>query len=80
MKIYRYKGKSNIIGQQVALLRKRMIPTLTQKGLAEKLQLMGYDFDRLTIQRIEAGTRFVADYEVQALAKALGVEIAELFL
>ncbi len=57
-----------------------MIPTLTQKGLAEKLQLMGYDFDRLTIQRIEAGTRFVADYEVQALAKALGVEIAELFL
>lgn len=80
MKIYRYKGKSIIIGQQVALLRKRMIPTLTQKGLAEKLQLMGYDFDRLTIQRIEAGTRFVADYEVQALAKALGVEIAELFL
>ena len=60
-------------------LRKKMLPAVTQRALAERLQLMGYDFDRLTIQRIEAGKRFVADYEVQALAKALFVEVAELF-
>ena len=52
---------------------------LTQKQLSEKLQMRGYEFDRLTIQRIEAGHRFVADYEVKALAEVLDVDINELF-
>ena len=46
---------------------------MTQRGLAEQLQLMGYDCTDLTILRIENGTRFVPDYEVKALAKIFAV-------
>ena len=41
---------------------------LSQKALAEQLQLAGYEFNDLTVLRIEQGTRFVPDYEVVALA------------
>lgn len=41
---------------------------LSQKALAEQLQLAGYEFSDLTVLRIEKGTRFVPDYEVVALA------------
>ncbi len=66
MKIY-WNGKTkNIIGPSIRVLRKQA--KLTQKELAEKLQLQGYDFSDLTILRIEQGSRFVPDYEVVVLA------------
>ena len=40
---------------------------LSQRALAEKLQLMGYDFSDLTILRKESRKTFVPDYEVKAL-------------
>ncbi len=76
MKIYWTGDSKNIIGPRVRLLRQSQ--GLTQKGLAEKLQLEGYDLTDLTILRIENGTRFVADYEVKALARVLGVSCGEL--
>ena len=66
MKIYWYEGKKNIIGDRVKALRKEK--GLSQKALATQLQLNGFDFNDLTILRIEAGDRFVADYELMALA------------
>ncbi len=76
MKIY-WNGKSkNIIGQKVRTLRKEC--GLTQKALATKLQLEGWDFTELTVLRIENGTRFVPDYEVKALAQIFGVSYAAL--
>ena len=42
---------------------------LSQKALAEQLQLAGYEFSDLTVLRIEKGTKFVPDYEVVALAE-----------
>ena len=71
MKIYWSGERKNIIGERVRLLRKQQ--GLTQRALAEKLQLAGYDVTDLTILRIESGDRFVPDYEVKALAAALGV-------
>ncbi len=76
MKNYWTGDSKNIIGPRVRLLRQSQ--GLTQKGLAEKLQLEGYDLTDLTILRIENGTRFVADYEVKALARVLGVSCGEL--
>ncbi|WP_073076620.1 helix-turn-helix domain-containing protein [Sporobacter termitidis] len=71
MKIY-WTGKSkNIIGTKIKQIRTEQ--GLTQKVLAEKLQLEGFEFSDLTILRIENGTRFVADYEVKALSKILCV-------
>ena len=76
MKIYWTGTSKNIIGPRVRLLRQSR--RLTQKALAEKLQLEGYDMTDLTMLRIENGTRFVADYEVKALARVLGVSCGEL--
>lgn len=76
MKIYWSGNKKNIIGGKVRALRKAQ--KLTQRALAEKLQLAGYDVTDLTILRIESGDRFVPDYEVKALAQALGVDYAAL--
>lgn len=71
MKIY-WDGKAkNIIGSKVKKLRTGQ--GLTQKELAEKLQLEGYEFSDLTILRIENATRFVPDYEVKALSRVLCV-------
>lgn len=76
MKIY-WDGKSkNIIGPKIKQLR--ISKNLTQKALAEKLQLEGYEFSDLTILRIEQGKRFVPDYEVAVLAKFFNVSTDEL--
>ena len=68
MKIYWDKSTNskNIIGSRVKELRHSL--NLSQRALAEKLQLAGYEFNDLTILRIEQGSRFVPDYEVVALA------------
>ena len=68
MKIYWNKenNSKNLIGQRVKELRTER--QLSQKALAEQLQLAGYEFNDLTVLRIEQETRFVPDYEVVALA------------
>ena len=76
MKIYWNGISKNIIGDTVKKLRKER--KLTQKELAEKLQLEGYDFTDLTILRIEQGKRFVPDYEIVILANFFGITTDEL--
>jgi len=71
VKIYWSGNSKNIVGSKVRTLRKEN--GWTQKALAEKLQLAGFDCTDLTILRIENGTRFVPDYEVKALAHIFGV-------
>ncbi|AGK96447.1 helix-turn-helix domain-containing protein [Clostridium pasteurianum] len=80
MKIYWYNGSKNIIGTRVKKARKMSKPTLTQENLAAKLDLMNIKLDRIALSRIESGDRFVSDYEVVALAKALGVSLDWLLL
>ena len=71
MKIYWNKesNSKNLIGQRVKELRTER--QLSQKALAEQLQLAGYEFSDLTVLRIEQGTRFVPDYEVVAPAEPI---------
>ena len=54
-------------------LRKHYPTKMSQRILAEKLQLLGIDVDKNAIQRIEAGKRFVTDIELAALAKIFDV-------
>ena len=65
-------GKNNICGEKVYFLRKQT-PKMSQRVLAEKLQIMGIDVDKNAIQRIESGERFVTDIELKALADVFGV-------
>ena len=73
MKIYDFKGKKNICGERVHEARCKM--RLTQSDLAAQLQIKGILIERDSVSRIEIGTRFVADYELQALAKILKVSV-----
>ena len=62
-------GNNNLCGTKVAALRKEM--GLSQRELADALQLAGLDVDKNAIQRIEAGKRFVTDIELVFLARVL---------
>lgn len=60
-------------GKNVKRFRKNL--QLSQRQLAEKLQIIGLDIDKNAIQRIESGKRFVTDIELKKLAMVLGVDI-----
>lgn len=59
-------GSNNICGQKIYELRKKAVPKMSQRILAEKMQLLGIDVDKNAIQRIESGQRFVTDIELRA--------------
>ena len=71
-------GKNNLCGEKIYILRKQHIPKMSQRILAEKLQLKGIDVDKNVIQRIESGERFVTDIELKVLAEVFNVSIDEL--
>ena len=71
-------GKNNICGEKVYILRKTASQKMSQRILAEKLQLVGIDVDKNAIQRIESGERFVTDIELKALAEIFNVSIEDL--
>ena len=77
-----YKNKNgslnNISGVNIAKIRKGITPTMSQRALADKLQLYGLDLDKNAIQRIECGKRFVTDIELTYLSKALNVTVLAL--
>ncbi len=71
-------NKNNLCGVNVATIRKNKTPKMSQRALADKLQLSGIDVDKNAIQRIECGKRFVTDIELKALSEILDVAIDEL--
>ena len=71
-------GRNNICGLKVTKYRKEM--HISQRELADRMQLVGIDVDKNAIQRIECGKRFVTDIEIIALAQVLKVSLEELLL
>ena len=71
-------GKNNICGENIRKMRLSYSTKLSQRGLADKMQLIGIDVDKNAIQRIECGKRFVTDIELVAFAEIFGVDIGEL--
>ena len=69
-------GKNNICGENIACFRKEM--KLSQRALADELQLAGLDVDKNAIQRMESGQRFVTDIELVAFAKVFDCSLDEL--
>ena len=69
-------GKKNLISKKLIQLRKQK--KMSQRDLAGKLQLAGYDMDKNVITRIETGQRYVTDIELCALSKILNVRIEDL--
>ena len=64
-------GEKNLVGTRLKLLRAR--EKMSQRDLARRLQLMGFDMDKNVITRIETSKRYVTDLEIRALAKVFKV-------
>lgn len=71
-------GKLNISGKKISRLRMNLNGKVSQKGLADMLELEGLVIDKNAIQKIESGQRFVTDVELKAFAKIFGVTTDEL--
>ena len=71
-------GKNNLCGEKIRELRLAYPTKLSQRGLADKMQLIGIDVDKNAIQRIECGKRFVTDIELKAFAEIFGVTLDSL--
>ena len=67
-------GAKNLIGKRLIELRKQQ--NLSQRDLAHRLQLAGYDMDKNVITRIETNKRYVTDIELRALSEVLGTSYA----
>lgn len=70
-------NKNNICGEKISQYRKEL--KLSQRALADKLQLIGLNVDKNAIQRMESGQRFITDIELVYLAKALDKRISDFF-
>jgi len=70
------EGLNNICGKNIARLRTDL--KISQRELADRMQLVGIDLDKNAIQRIECGKRFVTDIELKALANVLHTTTDEL--
>ena len=69
-------GSNNICGKNIAKVRSDM--KISQRELADMMQLAGIDIDKNAIQRIECGKRFVTDIEVKIFAKVFNVDFDKL--
>lgn len=69
-------GLNNICGKKISLLRKNA--GISQRLLADKMQLLGLDIDKNAIQRIECGKRFVTDIELLAFSDFFNVTVDDL--
>ena len=72
------EGLNNVCGKNIANFRMKM--GISQRELADKMQLVGIDIDKNAIQRIECGKRFVTDIEIIAFAKVFNVTYKELLI
>ena len=64
-------GRCNLCG--IKLREYRQTRALSQRQVADLLQLHGLDIDKNAIQRIEAGKRFVTDIELFYLCAVFAV-------
>ena len=71
-------GKNNLCGENIKELRLNSPQKMSQRALADKMQLIGVDLDKNAIQRIECGKRFVTDIELKAFAEIFNVSVDSL--
>ncbi len=75
MKIKKYNEYRNISG--IKLKELRINSKMSQKQVAEKLQLEGIDLTEKEISKIEHNNRLVHDFELFAFAKIFNISADE---
>lgn len=77
-KIKAADGTNNLCGKRIAQIRKEK--KISQRKLATKMQLLGYDVDHYFIRRVENGERFVTDIDLVIFSKALETPICDILV
>lgn len=72
------EGRNNLCGDKIRELRLANSTKLSQRALADRMQLIGIDIDKNAIQRIESGKRFVTDIELKAFSVVFEVSVSDL--
>lgn len=72
----KYNNNLNVIGEKVKEYRE--LNRLSQSQLSDKLQLLGIDIPKNSIQRIEKGKRTIREYELAGLSKVLKISTDKL--
>ncbi len=70
------EGLNNICGKNISKFRTEL--KISQRELADRMQLVGIDIDKNAVQRIECGKRFVTDIEIVAFAKVFDKTLEEI--
>ncbi len=58
--------------------KRRKLRGISQRELADQMQLLGLDIDKNAVQRIESGQRFVTDIELKLFSDHFEVSSDEL--
>ena len=78
MKIRKFEyGTQNVIGKNVEAIRKSR--GIKQKEFIAKLQSLGLDINPTSFSKLEGQVRLATDLEVYYIAKALDIQMEELF-
>ena len=75
-KIKAKDGGNNLCGKRLKEIRKSQ--NLSQRKLAAKMQLSGFDVDHYFIRRVENGERFLTDIDLVIFSRALETPISEI--
>ena len=70
--------RKNICGLKIRKLRQSLSSKTSQRQIAEKLCLIGFDVDKNVVQRIESGRRYVTDIEIKYFAELFNVSYSDL--
>ena len=69
----KFNGKLNVVGRKIKYYREYR--EISQQGLSNRLQLLGIDIPKNSIQRIEKGKRVIKDYELAGFARVFKVTV-----
>lgn len=72
----KFNNNRNIIGNLIKIHREQKNYTKTE--LSHKLELLGIDFDRFELYKIETGKTSVKDFELIGLCVVLDIDFEEL--
>lgn len=76
MKKTRQSPRRNVVGKRIQAARLHCKPRVSQDDLAGRLAGLGITMDQTAISRIENQSRYLMDYELIAIARALKVSVA----
>ena len=72
----KFNGKLNAIGYRIK--EYRIKNNMTQQDLTDRLQLLGIDINKNSLQKIESQNRIIKEYELAAFSHIFNVSADEL--